>query len=126
MAELVDAPDLGSGGATPRGGSSPPSRTKKFLTKIPMKKISVKGLALGLGITWASGVFLAGILAPFGFAKGFVNVVSSVYLGYKPGLVGALIGGGWAFIDGAIGGAMIAFIYNWVVSRSLAEDGEEA
>ena len=30
VAELADAPDLGSGGAT-RGGSSPPFRTSPFL-----------------------------------------------------------------------------------------------
>jgi len=77
-----------------------------------MKKLDVKALALALGITWALGVLLAGWVAPTGWCDGFVRVMASVYLGYEPGFTGGLIGGIWAFFDGAIGGMVIALVYN--------------
>jgi hypothetical protein len=41
-----------------------------------------------------------------------VNVVSSLYLGYAPTLLGAAIGGAWALVDGFVAGFIIAWLYN--------------
>lgn len=77
----------------------------------------IKKAALGLGITWGLGVFGLGVIAAatggsFGIA--FINALGSIYLGYGPTYVGAIIGGVLAFIDGAIAGAVFGYIYERV------------
>lgn len=82
-----------------------------------MEKLSVKGLALALGLTWAIAMLFTGWAAAFGWAAKFVEVMSSIYIGFEPGFVGGLIGAVWGFVDGAIGGAIIAAAYNAVAGR---------
>jgi hypothetical protein len=81
-----------------------------------MDKLSVKGLALGIGIPWALCVLVGGWMAP-AWASGFVQVFSTIYPGYGAGLIGGIIGGIEAFFDGAIAGAIIALVYNWTTMQ---------
>ncbi len=46
---------------------------------------------------------------------GFVDVISSLYIGFGPRFTGGIIGALWGCIDGAIGGAIIAIVYNAMV-----------
>jgi hypothetical protein len=46
-----------------------------------------------------------------------VTVLSSLYIGYSPTFLGGIIGGIWAFVDGAIAGAIIAWVYNLVAKK---------
>jgi hypothetical protein len=46
-----------------------------------------------------------------------VNLFRSLYLGYGPTFTGTAIGTLWAFVDGAICGALVAWIYNCVARR---------
>ncbi len=73
--------------------------------------LSVKGLALGLGVTWGLGVLLLGWAGWLGYGTGFTGL-SSIYLGYDATFLGGIIGALWGFVDGAIGGALIAWVYN--------------
>ena len=82
-----------------------------------MEKLSVKGLAIGLGASWAICMLLAGWASIFGWGTKFVEVMASVYIGLKPTFLGGIIGAIWAFIDGAIGGMVIAIIYNAVTKK---------
>lgn len=75
-------------------------------------KLSVKGLALAMAILWSLSILITGLSAMFGFGGLFVEVMSSIYKGYTPSVKGALIGAAWAFGDGFIGGAALAFLYN--------------
>ena len=77
-----------------------------------MFKLNVKALALAFGIAWGIGMLLSGLMAMSGWAARFVGVMSSVYIGFKPTLLGSLIGGVWGFFDGLIGGAIVAILYN--------------
>jgi hypothetical protein len=43
--------------------------------------------------------------------------MSSIYIGFRPGLIGGVIGGIWGFFDGVIGGVIIVFIYNKVLAE---------
>ena len=45
------------------------------------------------------------------------NLISKVYRGYTITPLGSLIGFLWAFVDGAFGGACIAWIYNSLVGN---------
>jgi len=82
-----------------------------------MERLSVKGLAIGLGSSWAFCMLLAGWASIFGWCTKFVEVMASVYLGFKPTFLGGIIGAIWGFIDGAIGGLIIAVIYNAVTKK---------
>lgn len=76
------------------------------------KKLSVIGLALGFAIYWGLANVVAGWTSMFGWGNSFVSVMSSIYIGYEPTFIGAIIGGIWAFVDGLIAGAVVAFFYN--------------
>ena len=78
-----------------------------------MNKLSVKGLALAGGVLWSFYTLLIGLAAwLFNWGTGLVSVMASLYIGFSPTLAGSLIGAAWAFIDGVIGGAVIAWVYN--------------
>jgi hypothetical protein len=79
-----------------------------------MKKLSVKGLTISLGVAWAVFVLFIGWAAIFGWGTSVVEALSSLYIGYAPTWLGGIIGAAWAFVDGAVGGLIIALIYNAV------------
>jgi hypothetical protein len=77
------------------------------------EKLSIKALALSLGIIWALAMFLLGIAATYSsWGAKCVDTMGSLYIGYSASLVGSIIGAIWALIDGLICGALIAWLYN--------------
>ncbi len=82
-----------------------------------MGKLNVKASAVALGASWAICVLFLGWVSIFGWGIKFVEMMSSIYIGFAPTFLGGIIGAGWAFIDGAIGGAIIAFVYNAVAKK---------
>ncbi len=77
-----------------------------------MEKLSIKGLALGMGTLWGLYVLIAGWGSIFGWGTSFVSLFSNLYIGYGPSFLGGIIGAIWGFIDGAVAGAIIAYVYN--------------
>ncbi len=77
-----------------------------------MTNINAKALGLSLGIVWSALIFLSAIVAMFGWADEIVRVFGSLYIGYAPTVIGAIIGAVWAFVDAFIGGVLIAWLYN--------------
>ncbi len=79
-----------------------------------VKRLGVCSFGFALGITWAIGILLMGWVSwwSHGWAADMVKVVSSVYIGYKAGFWGGIIGAIWAFVDWFIGGVIIAWFYN--------------
>ena len=82
-----------------------------------MEKLNVKALAVALGVTWGFFVLCIGWTSIFGWGTSLVEVMSSVYIGYAPCLVGGIIGALWGFLDGAVGGLIIALVYNALVRK---------
>jgi hypothetical protein len=76
---------------------------------------------LGLGISCACYILFIGIVASFGWGIKWVEIISSLYIGFKPSILGAIIGAIWGFVDGAIGGAIIALVYNGFVGKNKTE-----
>ena len=76
-------------------------------------KLDVKALALSCGLIWGLGLFLVTwwVILLDG-ASGEVTWLGHVYRGYSISPVGSVIGGAWGFVDGAIGGAILAMLYN--------------
>jgi hypothetical protein len=84
---------------------------------LEMEKCNIKALAVAIGVLWAIYVLFLGWIAAFGWGRELVRVLSSLYIGYSPTFVGGIIGGIWAFVDGAIAGAIIAWVYNLVAKK---------
>ncbi|MFH1783423.1 MAG: bacteriophage holin [bacterium] len=82
-----------------------------------MNRLNVKALAIALGSAWAFIIFCVGITSILGWGNAFVEMMSSVYIGYKPGILGAFIGIPWGFFDGAVCGLIIAWVYNKVAGK---------
>jgi hypothetical protein len=82
-------------------------------------KLSVKALAYASAILWGVCFLLVGLAnlfwAPYGAA--FLVLMSSVYPGYKAAasLGNVIVGTLYAILDGGIGGALFAWIYNTFV-----------
>ncbi|VVB70965.1 Uncharacterised protein [uncultured archaeon] len=78
-------------------------------------KCDVKSTALAAGILWGLALLFLGLIsaATGGYASEFINTFGSVYFGYAPTFIGAIIGGILGFIDGAIAGAIFAWLYNY-------------
>lgn len=76
-------------------------------------KLDVKALGLTLGILWGAGVFImTWWILLTGGAGGAPSLLERIYLGYHITPLGSVIGLIWAAIDGFIGGALIAWVYN--------------
>ena len=79
-------------------------------------KLSVKSLTITAALYWGGTVFFVALLnylsPPYG--KAFLDLVSSVYPGYKSvGSLGSvIIGTLYSLVDGAVGGAIFAWMYN--------------
>ena len=83
------------------------------MTKV--QKLSLKGLAIGLGSIFGIYIFIIGIAASFGWGNALVNSIGTLYIGNGPSFLGALVGLVYAFIDGAIAGLILGWIYNKIV-----------
>lgn len=76
-------------------------------------KLHVLNFGLALGVTWAIGIFLLGLMALlFNWGTELVNDIGSMYIGYKATFLGSIIGAIWGFVDAFIFGVLIAFFYN--------------
>jgi hypothetical protein len=80
-------------------------------------KLSIKGMAIACGL-------MLGILAVFGvgmlnvvwpsYGREFLLLVASIYPGYHatPSFGQVIVGTLYALVDGAVGGAILAWLYN--------------
>ena len=82
-------------------------------------KLNVKAFALTVALIWGIGLFLiTWWVIIFEGATGAKTVLGVVYRGYSISPVGSLIGLAWALVDGLVGGAIFAWVYNLIASRS--------
>ena len=84
-------------------------------------KFDIKALALASGILWGACLFvIAWWLIAIGWAEGSPSLLQRVYIGYDFTPVGSVIGLAWGFVDGAIGGAIFAWLYNRLLAKPSA------
>lgn len=78
-------------------------------------QLNVKALALASGIVIGAFTFvIAHIAVITGTGLAYMNLVGGFHPGYSPTWLGACIMTFWMFIYGLIGGAALAFIYNYI------------
>jgi phosphotransferase system glucose/maltose/N-acetylglucosamine-specific IIC component len=78
-------------------------------------KLSIKALTLAGAILWGAAVFLIGIahLIWPSYGTAMLEAAASIYPGYTVGGFGSVIVGTvYALLDGAIAGAVFAWLYN--------------
>jgi hypothetical protein len=79
-------------------------------------KLNARAMASTGGLLWGGAVLAAGVanLAKPKYANDFLKVIASIYPGYRarPKLDQVAVGTLYAVVDGAIGGALCAWLYN--------------
>ena len=84
-------------------------------------RLCVRTTAMTFGILWALVFFLvAGAQQVWpSYGVDFLELMDSLYPGYAPGGVGSVIMGSlYALVDGAIGGAVLAWVYNRIAGST--------
>jgi hypothetical protein len=86
-------------------------------------KFSVKGLARASGILWGAAMLGMGLanLIWSGYGQQFLQTMASVYFGYHAtrSIAEVIIGAFYGFVDGLVGGAVFAWLYNLFVTPTL-------
>ena len=87
-------------------------------------QLSVKGLAWTGAVLWGLAVFLTGVLNLIfpSYGVAMLDMVRSIYPGYgaTAGFVGVIVGTLYAALDGAVCGALLAWLYNRFAKSSGA------
>ncbi|UCG79430.1 MAG: bacteriophage holin [Nitrospirota bacterium] len=76
-------------------------------------------LGIGLGAVWGVSIFITTWVSYYtGYADLFLRTMAgSIYPGYSISPVGSFVGAIYSFIDGIVGGYILAWIYNKVIDR---------
>lgn len=81
-----------------------------------LMKLDVKGMALTFGLLWGGAMLVVGIVNRISgdYGQLFLAVMASLYPGYYVGrgFGDVLVGGLYGLVDGGIGGALVAWLYN--------------
>ncbi len=81
-------------------------------------KLNIKAFATTVGLLWGLGLFLCTWwIILFDGATGQATMISAIYRGFNISPSGSFIGLAWGLGDGLIGGAIFAWLYNWLVDR---------
>ena len=81
-------------------------------------RLNVRAFALTCGLVWGVGIFLiTWWIIAFEGVSGDVTFLGRVYRGYNISPLGSVIGLVWALADGAIGGAIFAWLHNLIAGR---------
>ena len=70
-----------------------------------------RALGLSLGVVWGLAVFVATVLATMRGRGVTLSLLAAWYPGFTVSYGGAVIGLLWGFVNGFIGGALIAWFY---------------
>lgn len=86
-------------------------------------KLNVMACGLACSLVWGVGLFLATWwMMAFDGATGEPTIIGKFYRGYAVSPVGSLVGLVWALVDGFIGGAILAWLYNVIAARSAKNE----
>ena len=86
--------------------------------------LNVKAFALSFAIWWGVGIFLlTWWIIAFGGPSTDPTFLGRIYIGYEVTPLGSVIGLVWGFVDGLIGGAIFAWLYNFIAAKQSTGAG---
>jgi len=78
-------------------------------------KLDVRAFAVTCSLLWGLGLFLATLwIVLMDGPSADPTLIGRIYRGYSLTSTGAFVGLVWGLVDGAIGGAVFAWLYNRV------------
>jgi hypothetical protein len=81
-------------------------------------KLNVKAFALSCALIWGLGLFiLTWWIIAFDGSTGEATLIGRLYRGYSISPAGSIIGLAWGSVDGLVGGALFAWLYNLFAGR---------
>ncbi len=84
-----------------------------------MSRFNIRAFAITTGLVWGLGLFaITWWIIAFDGSSTEPTFIGKIYRGYEVTAMGSLIGLAWAFVDGLIGGAIFAWLYNFVGAKS--------
>ena len=88
-------------------------------------KLNIKAFALTCSLIWGLGLFfLTWWIIMFDGAQSDPGMLGMIYRGYSITPAGSVIGLVWAALDGLIGGAIFAWLYNVLAVRLSSNSSE--
>jgi len=82
-------------------------------------KLDVRAFAIACSLIWGFGLFfLTWWIIMFDGPTGEVTLIGRLYRGYSISPTGSVIGLLWALLDGFVGGAIFAWLYNRIAGKS--------
>ncbi len=88
-------------------------------------RLDIKAFALTCGLLWGIGLFvLTWWIIAFEGISGDPTFIGRVYPGYALTPLGSVIGIPYAFVDGLIGGAIFAWLYNRLTAHQRKRDNQ--
>jgi hypothetical protein len=88
------------------------------LTRVLYLNATIQGVVAGLVVGF--GIFLATnwlVLKGGNLVGPHLALLGQFFIGYEVTFVGSLIGSGYGFVSGFLGGYVIASLYNWFANR---------
>ncbi|MBU8932369.1 MAG: bacteriophage holin [candidate division Zixibacteria bacterium] len=83
-------------------------------------KLNVKAFALTCGLVWGCGLLcITWWIMLFEGVSCDQTLIGQVYRGYDISPVGSLVGLLWGLVDGFIGGAIFAWLYNRLAGKMV-------
>lgn len=84
-------------------------------------KFNITALALTAGLIWGGAMLVvtaANLIWP-GYGQSFLDVIASIYPGFRPGagVSSVIVGSIYGFVDSAIGGAIFGWLYNLLAKK---------
>jgi len=80
-------------------------------------QLSVKALSIVVGLLWGGAILAVGLanLAVPSYGLAFLQGMSSIYPGFHASrtFTDVLVGTGYALVDGAVGGLVFGWLYNF-------------
>lgn len=84
-------------------------------------KLNIKALAISVGLIWGGALLVVGLanLIWPAYGRDFLQVMAAIYPGYagSSSIGQVIVGTLYGMVDGAIGGALFAWIYNIIATR---------
>ena len=81
-------------------------------------KLNITAFAVTAALVWGLGIFaLTWWIIVLDGASTEMTLIGKVYRGYTITPLGSVIGLVWALVDGFIGGAIFAWLYNLITVR---------